>query len=108
MIDYLFTILKNDAKVSLLMVSMTVALLVILVIKAVFKTTKVKLIIFDTLFWLLIILLLISLFGNVLITKNYESLWNVAFVIVIAVLQKVLPKLVKWYDDKVDKLSERI
>lgn len=45
--------------------------------------------------------------ANVIITKNYYRMWGVLFVAGTIILQKYVPKFVKWYDRKVDKLIEK-
>ena len=46
--------------------------------------------------------------ANVIITKNNYRLWGVLFVAAgTIILQKYVPKFVKWYDRKVDKLIEK-
>lgn len=45
--------------------------------------------------------------ANVIITKNYYRLGGVLFVAGTIILQKYVPKCVKWNDRKVDKLIEK-
>ena len=108
MIENIISLLKDDTKISNLSLYLIAILLVILILKPLFKSTKVKPVIFDILFWSITILMLISVIGNVMITENYNRLWNMIFVVAIVFFQRIAPKLVKWYDDKVDKLSDKI
>lgn len=108
MIDNCISVLKDDAKITNLCFCLFIALFILLFLKAVLKSAKINPVFFNGLILVLLILMFALGLGNVLMTENYSRLWNLVFVAIVIILQNAIPKFVKWYDNKVDKLSGKI
>lgn len=61
--------------------------------KTFIKTTKIKPKVFENIFIYWSSIFLIVTVGFFILTENYGRLWNVVFVLIIIILQKVMPKL---------------
>lgn len=107
MIDDFILFTKEDSNISSLCLYFVVVLLVILTLKSLLKSTKIKPKVFDYIILFASILFLILTFSNVIITQNYNRLWNILFIFGIIILQKVLPKFAKWYDGKIDAFCNK-
>jgi len=108
MIDNFILFLKDNAKISSLWLFFVGGLIVILILKALLKSTKIKPTVFDNIISYVTILFLILAVSNVIINQNYGRLSNVLFFLIAIILQKVMPKFMKWYDSKIDKLGDKI
>ena len=100
--------LKDDANISSLWLYFIAGLIVILILKSLLKSTKIKPKVFDNIILFASIIFLILVLSNVMITENYSRLWNIVIIFVVIILQKVMPKFVKWYDGKIDRFGEKI
>jgi hypothetical protein len=100
--------LEDNTKISDLWLYFVAGLIVILILKSLLKSIKIKPKIFDNIILFVYIIFLILVISNIIITENYGRLWNVLFVFIIIILLKVVPKFMKWYDGKIDKFSEKI
>jgi hypothetical protein len=107
MIDNFILFTKEDSNISSLWLYFVGALIVILTLKSLLKSTKIKPKVFDYIILFAAILFLILTFSNVIITQNYKRLWNILFVFVVIILQRLLPKFVKWYDGKIDAFCNK-
>lgn len=107
MTDDFISFLKDDATTLNLSLYFIVGLIILLILKPLLKS-KINPFFFDRLISVITIITLILVVGNIIITKSYNRLWNVVFVVAVIFSQKIVPKIVKWYDNKVDKLSERM
>ena len=107
MIDNFISFLKDGKTISNLWIYFIVFVVFILVLKSLLKSTNIKPKVFDNIALLVCIIFLGLIVGNVIITKDYDRLWNVFFVFAISILQKLIPKFEKWYDNKVDDIIDR-
>ena len=56
----------------------------------------------------ILIIFLFFLFSNVILTKNYERLWRILYLVIFYLFQYLLPKFIKWYDSKVDRFTDKL
>lgn len=108
MVENFISFLKDDSTISILCLYFIAGIIVILILKSLLKSTKIKPKVFDSIIFFASILFLIFVVSNATITENYNRLWNIILVFIGIILQQVLPILVKWYDGKIDKLSEKL
>lgn len=107
MIKEFIAVLKDFLKIPNLWVYFGIAIIVILILKSLLKSTKMDPKIFDrTIIGVLVVFLFLTI-SNSLITEDYNQLWNFLFAFIVVILQKIIPKFIKWYDDKVDRFCEK-
>lgn len=106
--DRFISFLKNDVEVSVWVWYGILLVVFLVVLKSVLRGTKINPKIFDYSITLTCLLLLLITVAGALLIQNYNRLWTMVFILAVAVLQKVIPKFTKWYDDKVDALSEKL
>jgi uncharacterized membrane protein SirB2 len=105
--ENIISFLKDDTNISSFWVYFVAGSIVILILKSLLKSTKIKPKVFDTLILLASIVFLILAVCNVVITENYHRLWNMIFALVVIIVLNVFPKFLKWYDNKIDKLVKK-
>jgi hypothetical protein len=108
MIDIVISLLKDENKISNLLIYFVSVIVFIFILKSILKSTKVNPKVFDNIALTICLVYSVLVLGNVLLTENYMRLSYILVAVSAAILQKLLPKFIKWYDRKIDKLSEKM
>lgn len=104
MVEKLIEIFKNEELIKTFSQYFFVIFIVLLVLNFFIKNQLFYKIIRVVLFIALTIFIVLKL-GNALTTDNYNGLLNFGFILLFFYLLNFVPKFLKWYDKKVDKLS---
>jgi hypothetical protein len=76
--------------------------------KYLFISSKILLKIFSFLIYLAISFLFILTIGNIITTHDYFKFLHLTIIFILIYFFKQIPQIVKWYDSKIDKVSEKI
>jgi hypothetical protein len=108
MIESVISLMKDENKISNLLIYFVSVIVFIFILKSILKSTKVNPKIFDNIALTICLVYCVLVLGNVFLTENYMRLLYILVAVSAVVLQKLLPKFIKWYDKKIDKLSEKM
>lgn len=104
----LLSFLSDEAISDLLWLYFVAVAIVLVFLKSFVQSTILKPIFFDHLIKVVFIVFLMVTVSHVLLTEKYHCLWNMVFALGVLVLEKVIPKFVKWYDSKIDTLVAKL
>ena len=107
MIDSILSLMKDDNRMSNYSLYFLGLIITLLILKSLLKSKKINPKIFDNIALIISVPFCILFFGNVYFNEKYIRLSYVLVAILGAILQKKIPKFIKWYDDKVDKMMEK-
>ena len=108
MIDYIIDFLKDDSNVSDILIFCPLSLIGITLLKYLFQSFKIILLLLKCLFILIAAYFVFVLLGNAIITEKYIVCWMFVITFTIISLKSLFPKLVNWFDHKIDGLARRI
>jgi hypothetical protein len=108
MIEYIIDFLKDDSNVSDTLNYCPLSLIGITLLKYLFRSFKIILLLLKCLFILIAAYFVFVLMGNAIITEKYIVCWMFIITFAIISLKSFFPKLVNWFDHKIDDLAGRI
>jgi len=107
MLDEFITFLKDEDKIPNMSVYVMLGVILLLIFKSVLKSTKIKPQLFENIILGIFILFLILMVSHVILTKKFDHLLTLVIVLAVMILPKIMPKIVKWYDNKIDELVNK-
>jgi hypothetical protein len=108
MIEYIIDFLKDGSNVSDTLIYCPLSLIGITLLKYLFRPFKIILLLLKCIFILIAAYFVFVVLGNAIITEKYIVCWMFVITFTIISLKSLFPKLVNWFDHKIDDLADRI
>lgn len=103
----LISFLENEMLFSKIFLIFIGVIIFFLILRFIITRFNIQVRYLDTILFVISLLYLVFSISHVIVTKKYDGLWNIVFIMLVLFLLQILPKFVHWYDKKVDELSEK-